>query len=617
MSDIVEIKRALSAQAQSAAAYLLPKGRREGHEWRAGSVDGDAGKSLGVHLSGEKAGVWKDFGSDEGGDLIDLWMATRKQDLPTALDDIRRWLGMERPKPYSAPQQSWKRPSKPKCTTPEGRAFAYLTEDRNIPADVLAAYRVGEDDKGAIIFPFLLPDGTLALAKRRDSVDGAKPVPTAADCEPILFGWQAMPVNARAMVITEGEIDALSWAAYGYHAMSVPFGGGGGNKQRWIEYEFDRLQRFERIYLATDNDEQGDKAADEIITRLGVHRCLRVTHPGGRKDGNQCLVEGVPKATMDEAIASAAWVEEPSLRRPSEFYDDVVALYYPEEGRHVGYRTPFGSLGNSLVFRPGELTVWTGDAGSGKTQAVQYCSIDAIQQGSRVCILSLEMHPKRTLERMMRQVVGTSRPTKAAIKAALDWLSTGLLMYGRTGKQSLDEILRIFAYARARYGCDQFIVDSLMRLGVAGDDYNTQEAVIFRLVEWTMAANVHTHLVAHSKKGERDRGAPETGDIKGAMEIGANAFNIISVWRDRKFEEQVQTLRESPDGHAAAAKLFESRPGVVLNIAKQRNGDFEGKVGLWFDQATYRYRSRADGASWKRSYLPEGWQQQQQTEARQ
>lgn len=56
-----------------------------------------------------------------------------------------------------------------------------------------------------------------------------------------------MPVNARVCLITEGEIDALSWAAYGYHTLSVPFGGGSGNKQRWIDSDFDRLQRFERI----------------------------------------------------------------------------------------------------------------------------------------------------------------------------------------------------------------------------------------------------------------------------------------------------------------------------------------------------------------------------------
>jgi len=606
MSDIVEIKRMLAGRAQSVAEHLLPAGKRDGSEWRAGSTAGEAGKSLGVHLQGDKAGVWSDFGTGESGDLIDLWMAIRAMDLPAALDDIRSWLGIERPKAFFAPRSDWKRPPKPKCHRPEGRALAYLNEDRNIPIEVMAAYQIGEDEKGGIVFPFLLPDATLALAKRRDSVDGAKPVPTAAGCEPVLFGWQAMPPNARSCVITEGEIDALSWAAYGHPAMSVPFGGGGGKKQVWIESDYERLQRFERIYLALDNDEQGDKAAEEIATRLGFHRCLRVIHPGGRKDGNQCLVEGVPKAAMDAAIEGAKWLDVAGLRLPSEYTDQVVSLFFPKEGQHVGYRTPYATLDKRLLFRPGELTIWTGDSGVGKTQILSDCSVDWIRQGSRICLSSLEMHPRNSLHRMVKQVVGTDIPTEAAARGALNWLTGGLLIYDHTGKRKIDDMLALFDYGRARYGCDQFVIDSLMRLGVAGDDYTSQEQVIFRLVEWTMESRAHVHLVAHSKKGERDRGAPVTEDIKGAMEIGANAFNIVSIWRDRKHEESVALLRQADS--EAAARLFNEKPGVILNVAKQRNGDFEGKAGLWFDQRSYRYRSRADSATWKRNYLPEDWQ---------
>ncbi|WP_207667505.1 hypothetical protein, partial [Clostridium perfringens] len=35
----------------------------------------------------------------------------------------------------------------------------------------------------------------------------------------------------------------------------------------------------------------------------------------------------------------------------------------------------------------------------------------------------------------------------------------------------------------------------------------------------------------------------------------------------------------------------EGKPGVILNVSKQRNGDYEGKCSLWVDQETYRYRS--------------------------
>jgi twinkle protein len=30
-------------------------------------------ESLKVHLTGDKAGIWQDFATGEGGDLLDLW----------------------------------------------------------------------------------------------------------------------------------------------------------------------------------------------------------------------------------------------------------------------------------------------------------------------------------------------------------------------------------------------------------------------------------------------------------------------------------------------------------------------------------------------------------------
>ena len=33
---------------------------------------------------------------------------------------------------------------------------------------------------------------------------------------------------------------------------------------------------------------------------------------------------------------------------------------------------------------------------------------------------------------------------------------------------------------------------------------------------------------------------------------------------------------------------------MIVNVAKQRNGDWEGKFGLWFNAQTYQYRSAQD-----------------------
>lgn len=603
MADITEVKRLLAARAQAVAEHLLPAGKREGHEWCVGSIDGEQGKSLKIHLSGHKAGIWRDFAGDGGGDLIDLWMLSRRLELTEALDQARAWLGVEKPTLHRPARPTYKRPPRPQGVVPKDRVHAYLVEDRNIPLDVLVRYRVGENGD-RIIFPFILPDGVLALVKTRLAEDGDRPKPTAADCEPVLFGWQAMPPSERECVITEGEIDALSWAAYGYSALSVPFGGGNKEKQRWIESEFDRMARFERIYLATDMDEEGEKAAVEIANRLGRHRCLRVKMP--RKDGNQCLVEGVPKAEIDQAIAEASYFDVVGLRRPSEYIGEVIALFWPSDDKRAGYTMPYGKAAGRIHFRPAELTLWTGETGAGKTQLLTDCIVDWVKQGSRICISSLEMKPAQTFRRMCKQVVGVDRPTHEAITEAMRWMDQGLIAYELTGKAKADELLDIFAYARSRYGCDQFVIDSLMRLGISSEAYDEQEKVIFRLVDWCIANNVHLHLVAHARKGSRDRGVPGAEDIKGAMEIGANAFNILSVWRNRSLEEEIRALPEATE----RAQKWREKPGVVLNIAKQRNGDYEGRLGLWFDDKTYRYGGSHDEAT-KREYLEPDWAKHQ------
>src|ERR1700743_1623150 len=68
-----EISQRLAGEAETIASMLLPNGKKKGAEWCVGSIDGEEGDSLKVRLNGNKAGVWRDFASDIGGDLLDLW----------------------------------------------------------------------------------------------------------------------------------------------------------------------------------------------------------------------------------------------------------------------------------------------------------------------------------------------------------------------------------------------------------------------------------------------------------------------------------------------------------------------------------------------------------------
>jgi hypothetical protein len=97
--DIKTIAAMLAARAEQLCAEILPTGRRDGLEWRVGSVAGEPGQSLGVHLRGPKAGVWKDFASGDPrhqGDALDLVaMVLFGGDKAEALRWSRRFLGLD------------------------------------------------------------------------------------------------------------------------------------------------------------------------------------------------------------------------------------------------------------------------------------------------------------------------------------------------------------------------------------------------------------------------------------------------------------------------------------------------------------------------------------------
>ena len=596
MTDIIEIKRRLADRVQEVAGMLLPGGKKVGAEWRAGSVDGEVGQSLGVHLSGAKVGLWCDFdGNADKGDLLDLWCAVRHVTLSEALTQASDWLGIRQYEPFREARSVYSRPPKPECRKPTGSVYAYLCEDRNLPEEALLAYKIGEAGSN-IVFPFLLPGGDLAMAKVRPAVAGGKPKPTSAGCEPVLFGWQVIKPDARTVTLTEGEIDALAMWSYGWPALSLPFGGGGGRKQQWIENEFERLARFEKIYIATDMDEPGETAAVEIASRLGRHRCFRVQLP--HKDANECLVSGVSTGEIRRCMEAAESLDPEGMRRPGGYETNVVRLFWPHPEEHIGYSMPYAALHSKLLFRPAEMTLWSGAAGSGKSQLISDCIPKWIQEGSRICLASLEMKPQWTLKRLVKQTAGVDRPPEPRICEALKWLDTGLLLYDRVGKAGVSGLLEVFDYARAKYGCNQFVIDSLLRLNVASDDYVGQEKVVFSMVDWAITNDVHLHLVAHARKGDKDHGVPETEDVLGAMAIGANAFNIISIWRNRRHEEELRAAKTDEE-----KAVLDAKPGVIVNVAKQRNGDFTGWCKLWFNQQTYQYHSVTDNRRWPRNYL--------------
>lgn len=571
-----EISHRLAQDAEAIAAMLLPNGKRKGAEFCAGSVGGEAGESLKVRLNGPKAGLWKDFATDEAGDLIDLWACTRGLTKKAAYEAARDYLGISAPE-FTAPARArtYSRPERPPIAKPGGKVLSYLTDDRKLALETLQAFKIAATkDDDAIVFPFHR-DGELInvkhLALQRDA-NGKKRTWQAPNAEPCLFGWDQVSADCKAVLIVEGEIDAMSLYQYGFDALSV--NQGAGNHQ-WIDSDFDRLERFQEIFIWFDSDEPGQKGAREVAARLGLERCRIVEFR--LKDANEALQQGVELEEIAQAVAAAKRIEPSDLRTPLSFADEVVAMFKGPAISQIGATLPWPSLQNRVRLRPAELSVWTGINGHGKSDLLGHVMVDLVRQGERICVFSGETTPAKLLYRLTQQACACGNPTEGFALAALDWLDGAMWVFNRTGNADQAALFEAFRYAAKRYRVTHFVVDSLLKCGLAEDDYSGQKHFVERLCDFKNEFKVHVHLVAHARKGQDESRAPGKMDIRGGGALTDLPDNVFSVWRNKAKEAKGE---EKGTG---------DRDAELMCLKQRATGD-EPLLRLWFDPACLQFK---------------------------
>lgn len=570
--NAAELSQCMAERAADIASFLLPGGKKAGGEWKAGSSGGGSGQSLSVRLTGHKAGLWADFATGEGGDLLDLWIACRAQSMSEAMRDAKAYLGIRDDRP-EAPRKAYTRPEKPKCQTPKAGVAQWL-ESRGITAKTIADFRIGEqlrNGKTFAVFPYLR-DGELVNAKYRNTED-KKDMRQEGGAEPCLFGWHLIDPKARTVALCEGEIDAMTLHQAGIPALSV--NAGAGNHQ-WIESDWDRLERFSELLICFDDDEAGQKGAQDVIRRLGAERCKLVKF--GAKDANQWLMDGACGEDFHNAVKDAKPQDPEELVQFADYIGQVQAMFYPDPNTpsfptlRIGHR-----VYEWFEFRPGEYTVWTGINGHGKSLMLTQVQIGLASQGERVMIFSGEMTPQAQLKRMVKQLSGLDRPTPAYITAIGEWVRDKFWVFNLVGSAPMDKLLEVFAYANRRYGIRQFVIDSLMVTDVPDDGpgfVTKQKEAVQKIANFAKRTGSHVHLVAHPRKGADESKSPGKLDVSGSGKITDLAENVFSVWSARK--EENEELNGDPD--------------ALLELHKQRNGEVQHyKVWLYFNKQAQQF----------------------------
>lgn len=263
--------------------------------------------------------------------------------------------------------------------------------------------------------------------------------------------------------------------------------------------------------------------------------------------------------------------------------DDLLA------GDHLNF---FGDKKEDVEFRKGELTVVAGASGHGKSAFMGQIALDLASQGKKVCILSLEMTPARTLYRMARQQEGLavcgripqySETAADRVEMFLKEISRFVCLLDKVGSATPKQVFGAIVRAVSEFGCTHIIIDNLMRVCPEyGDSANeAQKNFVQNLIALAKRLDIHIWLVHHVRKGSNETDEINKYSIRGAAAITDNADNILLLSRNLSKEKKLDPNY--------SWKIDRNEGDSVLVVDKQRNGDWQGRIAFWFDRKTYRF----------------------------
>jgi len=280
---------------------------------------------------------------------------------------------------------------------------------------------------------------------------------------------------------------------------------------------------------------------------------------------------------------------EHRIKPVSHWTDDLIEEFNSDAKAVVHPRLPWNRLAERVEFRPGEVSLWFGFNGHGKSLLLGQVVLSAASQGSRCCVSSFEMRPRKTLGRMARQFCDEDSPSPGSIRAFVGWAEKRVWLYDQTGMVEPARVYAVIRYAVEVLKVEQFVVDNLTKMVASDDDYAGQKAVVDKLTALAQALNVHIHLVHHARKDRDETRPPRKMDALGASAITNLVDNVFIVWRNKaKYEKD---------------NIDTTQPDAVLICDKQRHGTgWEGIANLTYHRRSQQYIEWGSSAMDLRTY---------------
>jgi len=297
----------------------------------------------------------------------------------------------------------------------------------------------------------------------------------------------------------------------------------------------------------------------------------------------------------DENIDFSAYMEETDHKqkiKPAHLWVAELEEELINPPVDTSVSMPWTGTHGTFAFRQGEVTVWAGANGGGKSLMTGQVAMGLVKQDQKVLIASFEMKPKVSVKRMLRQFAGKSLESTAfgsleqqkreAYSRFKPFAGDKLWFYDQQGTVNAKQMAAVCRYAAIEMGMNHIFIDSLMKCVSGEDDYNAQKSFIDELTAIARDHNIHIHLVHHIRKLASDEARPSKFDLRGSSSITDQVDNVLILWRNKAKEHAIQAGKE----------VDMTLPDAMLLCEKQRNGDAEEWYSFWYHVDSQQFLER-------------------------
>lgn len=500
------------------------------------------------------------------------------------------------------PAKTYTKPAPPEPTAEE-RAVARLYgfwEARGISRATVDRYGVTTNGKG-IQIPYYR-DGELVNVKHRWQVKGEDGEPKKrhrmeSGAELVFYNLDRCQ-GADQVYIVEGEPDVLALAECGVEAVLSPPNGAPSPETDITTAKLEYLPSGEAIFegastivLAGDNDTPGRKLMDELARRIGREKCWRVTWPDGCKDANDTLIAHGPEAVR---AALAGMTPEPveGITRPSDYLD---LIWQYRDHHEQGARVSWPRVAELARFSPGQLSIWTGVPGSGKSSLVNAVALDlARHHGWKTGLFSPEYFPPELMladmvKTYLRKPLDRRHPNRATDDEAREAVAFIDAHFGFIMPEhpTLDAVLEAGRALVYREGITMLVIDPWTELdqtdrgGMSETDWI--DGALKKIRRFGRNYNVHMAVTAHPTKmraidqpdGTRKMPVVQPYDISGSRHWFEMGDLMFSIYRNKEepadpIELHVQKVRHRGNGQLGIAYLnFDIATGAYTDVSEE------------------------------------------------